>query len=74
MERAVLLGYVVQSQHDAAPNTRRHCVVCESEAEALTLVSAKLEAGVIDVHVLRQLAPWEISVFNLDPRDVRPAP
>jgi hypothetical protein len=67
-------GYVVQTNDPTASSERRYYVVCDSESAALSLVTATLGAAAGELRVLRKLSPWEVTVFDLEPQQVRPAP
>lgn len=67
-------GYVVQTNDPATSSERRYYVVCDSESEARALVTATLGAAAGELRVLRKLSSWEVTVFDLEPQQVRPAP
>jgi hypothetical protein len=69
MENETRSGFVVQ---DDTPPSRRFYVVCDTEAESVAL--AKASVGSAALRVLRPMAAWEITVFGLVDREVRPAP
>jgi hypothetical protein len=67
-------GYVVQTSDPATSSEQRYYIVCDSESTALSLAAATLGAAVGEIKVLRKLSPWEVTVFDLEPQQVRPAP
>ncbi len=49
-------------------------IVCDREADALTLVKAGFGLEGVPMRVLRPLAQWEITCFELEPLVAKRAP